>query len=588
MLVVATAAVLVVALAPVHADPAAPLTALANLPVTEVTIFKDGHALMLHQGKMNTDADGNVLMDYLPSPVLGTFWPFSADKNAKLTAVVSGQHKVLVERTALTLRDLIESNVGAVVGVTEVASGRELPLTYQATILGVPARSGAEQETTNPPNGGERLPIKGTIVLLKTGEGTKVLPLDRIQDITIKSDGKPKSTATEEEFRNLLTLKLDWAGAKAPQAEVGLMYLQRGLRWIPSYKVTLDGKGNAAVKLEATLINEMVDLNDVTANLVIGVPTIEFKDDLDPIGLQQTLAQLSQHFAQGGATRYGFSNAIMSQQVRMMDARAESAAAPGPGGAADLGPEITGAAKSEDLYVFTVRHVTLKKGQRLVMPVTEFALPYKDVYVLDIPATPPPEVRGSNMGGEQEAQMARMLAAPKVMHKVRLTNKSGQPLTTAPALIFRDNTVLGQGLMTYAATGSDEDLPVTTAVDIKVKKTETQTQRTPNAATFNGHQYFKMDLAGKIALTNYRTTAVDLEVVRHVLGNVDTADHDGAVEMVNVLEDFGAGEHPTWWNQYQWPYWWNHFNGMGRVTWKFSLDPGKSIDLGYTWDYFWE
>jgi hypothetical protein len=365
------------------------------------------------------------------------------------------------------------------------------------------------------------------------------------------------------------------------------MYLQRGLRWIPSYKVTLDGKGNAAVKLEATLLNEMVDLTDVTANLVIGVPTIEFKDDLDPIGLQQTLAQLSQHFDKDGATRYGFSNAIMSQQAGKAMAYDRTEAAAGPGGAADLGPEITGAAKSEDLYVFTVKHVTLKKGQRLVMPVTEFVLPYKDVYVLDIPATPPPEVRG-NMGSEQEAQMARMLAAPKVVHKVRLTNKSVQPLTTAPALIFRDNTVLGQGLMTYAATGSDEDLPVTTAVDIKVKKTETQTQRTPNAATFNGHQYFKMDLAGKIALTNYRTTAVDLEVVRHVLGNVDTADHDGAVEMVNMLEDFGAGEHPTWWNQYQWPYWWNHFNGMGRVTWKFSLDPGKSIDLGYTWDYFWE
>jgi hypothetical protein len=265
----------------------------------------------------------------------------------------------------------------------------------------------------------------------------------------------------------------------------------------------------------------------------------------------------------------------------------DGAGVPGQAGPADLGPEISGGAKNEDLYVFTVKHVTLKKGQRLVMPVAECTLPYKDVYVLDIPATPPPEVN-RNMGSEQEAQLARMLTAPKVIHKVRLTNKSDKPLTTAPALIFRDDQLLGQGLMTYAPVGGTEDLAVTTAVDVKVKKTEAQTKRTPNAATFDGHQYFKIDLDGKITLTNYRQAAVDLEVVRHVLGNVDTADHDGAIEMVNVIEDLGAGEYPVWWGSYQWPYWWNHFNGMGRITWKFSLDPGKSADLSYTWDYYWQ
>jgi len=573
-------------ISPVLADQAAPLAALANMPVKEITVFKDGNALMLHQGKMSTDENGNVLMDYLPSPVLGTFWPFSADKGAKLTAVVAGQRKVQVERTALSLRELIEGNIGAQIMVTEVAAGKEVPVTYQATILGVPTRSGVEQEAASPPNSGEKLPIKGGVVLLKTAEGTKVVDIGRIQDITIKDEIKPKVTG--EEFRNLLTLKLDWAGKKAGQAEVGLMYLQRGIRWIPNYKVTIDGKGHAHIKLEATIINEMVDLGDVTANLVIGVPSFAFKDDVDPIGLQQVLAQLSQHFSQDARTRYGLSNAIMSQQMQPGD-RAEQPREPGAAGPANLGPEITGGAKSEDLYVFTVKHVTLKKGQRLVMPVAEFTIPYKDVYVLDVSATPPPEVR-SNLGSDQQAQLARMMSAPKVMHKIRLTNKSDYPLTTAPALIFRDEKVLGQGLMTYAAVGGEEDLTLTTAVDIKVKKTEKQTLRTPNAAMFNGHQYFKMDLEGKITLTNYRKDAVDLEVVRNVLGNVTAADHDGTVEMVNMLEDLGvgAGEYPYWWGRYSWPWWWHHFNGIGRITWKFTLEPGKSSDLGYAWNYYWE
>ena len=85
------------------ADPAQPLGALAKMPVKEVTVFKDGHAFVIHQGRMATDARGNVVLDYLPAPVLGTFWPFSADKAAKLTAVTAGQRKVQIDRTALAL-----------------------------------------------------------------------------------------------------------------------------------------------------------------------------------------------------------------------------------------------------------------------------------------------------------------------------------------------------------------------------------------------------------------------------------------------------------------------------------------------------
>ena len=99
---------------------------------------------------MPVEASGDVLMDYLPAPVLGTFWPYSADKDVKLTAVVAGQRKVLVERTSLTLRELLEGNVGADVIVNETplsgAATKPEGLTYPATIVGLPARSSKELE----------------------------------------------------------------------------------------------------------------------------------------------------------------------------------------------------------------------------------------------------------------------------------------------------------------------------------------------------------------------------------------------------------------------------------------------------------
>jgi len=84
---------------------------------------------------------------------------------------------------------------------------------------------------------------------------------------------------------------------------------------------------------------------------------------------------------------------------------------------------------------------------------------------------------------------------------------------------------------------------------------------------------------------------VSLEVVRHVLGNITEVGQDGKIEMVNVLEDSSyapsGGVHPYWWNWWSWPYWWSHFNSVGRITWNLKLDAGKSIELKYTWHYYW-
>lgn len=568
------------------AESPTPFKALARMPVKEVTIFKDGHAFVLHSGRMPVDETGSVVMDYLPCPVIGTFWPFSTDKKAKLTSVVASQRKVLVDRTAINLRELIEANVGVDMLVTETLGSTTS--VYRATVLDLPKQSGDEQETLATPFSGEKLTQKGNVVLLKTDIGVKVVNLDRIQDISFPD--KYKTALPREEFRNLLTLNLDWVDNKpGKEVDVGLLYLQRGIRWIPNYKVTIDGKEQAVVKLQATLINELGDMNDVTAQLVIGVPTFEFKDTPDPISLQTAVAQLSQYFQQGAQTAYGFANAIMTQQAAPMD-RVRRLEAPESRSTVDLGPEMAESGQNEDLFVFTVKHVSLRKGQRMVMTIGEFTMKYKDIYSLDIPFAPPSEVWRHFDSGRQ-AELARLFAAPKVMHKIRLFNSSEYPLTTAPALILRDDRVLAQGLMTYAAPGADTDLGITAAVDIRVKKTDNETNRTPNAANWQGDQYGRIDLAGKITMTNFRKDPVDLEVIRHVLGNVDSADNKGQIEMVNIFEDSsfagGSGASPYWWGWFSWPWWWHHFNGVGRITWTVQLAPNKPLDLLYSWNYYW-
>ena len=552
--------------------------ALANMPVTEITVFKDGHAFILHEGKMSTNTNGNVVLDYLPRPIIGTFWAYSTDAKVKLSSVVSGKNVVSVERTALTIPELIEGNIGAKVRITEAGLGA-----YETTILGIPTRSSEELGRINPPGSPDKLPQRGSIVLLKFEGGVKAVPIESIKKVTFLDE--PRLQRADEEFRNIMTLNFDWGKRKPEQAiDVGMVYVQRGIRWIPNYRVDIDGKGNAIVKLQATIINELTDVQDVRDHLVIGVPKFAFEQTPDPISLQQTVAQLSSHFRRDSQTAYAFSNMIMSQASTPVRHTEVS----GGNEVLDVGPDVAGSGKNEDLYIFTLEHITLKKGQRMAVPVAEYKLQYRDVFILDLPFGPPPEVR-QRFNNDQQAKLAQLYHAPKVMHKIRLANNAKCPLTTAPALILRQGRLIAQGMMTYTAVGASSDLELTTAVDIAVEKLDKETERIPNAAKWDGYTYARSDLTGTIHLTNRRNETVDLEIRRSVLGQIDSATHKGAIEQLGRHEGewMTSNGLPFWWHWYNWPHWWYHFNAVGRVTWKYELEPGKSVELEYNWHYFW-
>lgn len=546
---------------------------LAQIPVKDITVFKDGNVFVVHEGMATTNEDGTVSMDYLPSPILGTFWPYSADPSVKLTSVSARSRRVTVERTSLTTCDLLEANPGATVTVSEV----EGP-SYTATVIGVTTRSAEELEATAPPNTGEKLPEKGNIVLLKTVTGVIAVPLDKIRTVTFS--GEPKYTSSSQEFRNLMTLGLDWSGRKPPaKANVGLIYVQQGIRWVPAYKVTLDGKGKSEIKLQATLVNDLIDVNDISAHLVVGVPSFAFAGTIDPISLQQTAAVLGAVMTPSSRMAYGLSNAMMSQTAYY-----SYDASPAPGKPA---PEVTGAERNEDLFVFDLNHITMKKGERLVVPVATYDVPYKDVYTLEIPAAPPPGLRGV-LNTQQETEINRLMNNPRVNHKARLTNGNKHPFTTAPALIMSKSGVLCQSMMTYTPVNGNVDLSVGTVTDVAVKKNESETARVPNAVQWQGRSYGRVDLAGTLTLTNYRKEPITVEITRYVLGSVANANENGKTEMVNVLEDREYASSVNQGYYYNWPYWWTHFNGVARIKWNVTLQPGKAQDLTYTWSYYTE
>ncbi|HET9298440.1 MAG TPA: hypothetical protein VFO11_00755 [Candidatus Polarisedimenticolaceae bacterium] len=544
---------------------------LARMPIKEVTVFKDGHAFVVHEGRLPTDPSGRVVLDRLPVPVLGTFWPYSAEAGVRLASVTASRRRVRGERTAIDVRGLLQANPGAAVEIVDL-DGK----TLSGRVLSLPSRPVEELEGEGPAEK-DVVPVQGGMVLLDTGQGVLALPVERVRSVTFKD--RPSAKYASDSFRDLLTLSFAPGAGSRREVDVGMAYVQRGLRWIPSYRVTIDGRGKAHVQLQATLVNELADLEDVTANLVIGVPSFAFKEMVDPMALQETVAQLGVYFDSASASGNALSNAIMAQTreyQRLRDFQAPPAV-----------PEVVDSEKEEDLFVFTVKGVTLKKGERMVLPVLEHDLAYRDIYVLELPFAPPMELRG-NVNEAQQREVARLLGAPRFTHVLRLANTGREPLTTAPALISVGERVLGQGLMKYTASGAQSDLALTTAVDLTVSKQDKEAGRVPSALLVNGSSYQRVDLKGEIAIQNHRDEAVDIEVKRSVLGHADTAGQGGTVEMVNAYESGEAVALPPWWGWYGWPGWWGSVNGIGQFTWKSRIEAGKSVALTYSWHYFWQ
>jgi hypothetical protein len=520
------------------------------LPVREVTVFKDGHAYVIRERALSADGSGEVVLDDLPQPVLGTFWPY-ATGGATLVSAKAGRQTVARDRPAVDFREIARANIGKDVVVVTVSNDR-----HEGKLLDVPVRGDA---------GGAQL------LLLQTQTGTRALPFDQLRDLEVR--GGFTANVSGEQQQDRLVLRVQGGG---DDARVGVMYVQEGLRWIPAYRIDVDGAGRAAVQFEATLVNDLVDLEGATVNLVIGVPKFEFAGLLDPISLQQEAAAVADRMA--GAMSNRFSNALFNSLTT------QSAGYTGPA-AAESTPAADRGDSNEDLFVFPVRDVTLKRGERLVLPIATFALTYRDVYRLDVPFSPPMEMR-QNFQSQQAAELARELAAPKARHVLRLQNGSDAPLTTAPALVLRQGRVLAQGRLRYTPKGAETDLEINVAIDVCVEVEEHDVGR-DETVRFGKEQYGRVDVRGAIELSNRKAVPIEVEVTRRTLGIGDAVEQGGTDKQLGLAEAWFDADRPSWWSWWSWPQWWFQRNGFAEFRWTVRLEPGASTRLEAGWHYFW-
>ncbi|MEQ8820825.1 MAG: hypothetical protein RLY93_11325 [Sumerlaeia bacterium] len=562
-----------------------------ELPIVDVTVFKDGHALIVHEGEVTADEGGEVLLGVAPEPVLGTFWPYLAQQGVTLSATRAKRVKTAKTKDVATLRDYLAANKGHMAeivlsgGPAEsdseiVEMGTILEVTDEVLILDVARTIGSrEPYGIDPFDSGEaREDPFAKNPAFETDEKHPehqrkathvVVPIGQIARATVVGMNPSMTAPDGEEDAYRLTMALD-GSTTSTAVRAGLAYVQRGIRWIPNYRIDLIDDATARVRFQAMLVNEIADFEDATVRLVVGVPSIVMAGQLDPFALESIGEEMRE--SRGVPRRAQadpFSNAMMTQ-----------VSAFGGGAVGDMAPAapMPEGEDAQDLYFYTLDGVTLAKGERMVVTVGAFEVPYEDVFSLDLGTSLPQAITQSvRVPDETQRRAEEALNSPKVIREIRLKNEREAPMTTGPAMVFSNGRLMAQGLVFYTAPGAESNVALNPAIDIAVDVREYEEGRR-SGITINKTQYSQATMSGEIELTNRRGTPVEVEIERVVFGQITEA--EGA-EKVSVSPDrVNVG------GQIYWPWWWRNVNPSTKLTWTVELEPGETKSVEYGWTFY--
>lgn len=369
-----------------------------------------------------------------------------------------------------------------------------------------------------------------------------------------------------QEAEKELLLQFDKKSANR-RVSVELVHFGPGIRWIPTYRVTLHKDGEAEMAMQAEILNEAEDLNAVPLDLVVGVPNFRFKNVVSPMSLEPTLTNALLQAAPQ-IMRHDSANVMFSQRMAEVRGRA---AAPRTGHVPAIPAELAGEGV-QDLFVHPVRELSLRAGERAALPLFRARVPLRHLYAWD--------VNLSRAGTESLPTGSGRVSPVKLLknevwHLIEMTNKTSVPWTTGAALIVDGYLPIAQELLTYTAIGGKCQVPLTVAVDVRGTYREEETGRKLKAVRFNGNDHTRISKRGTLKVTNYKREPITLEISCQLGGNAAEVSDGGDI----VITGFQRAD---WSNNFR-----GHpaLTGHSTITWELVLKAGETKEV--TCDYFY-
>lgn len=571
------------------------------LKADRVIVFKDGYCLVVKQGTATTNADGLVFTDDVPdAAVLGSFWavPETGTIKSLVAGWVDNESKTNRKVTCTSIIEMVKANLGKACSfeigeqqidgtllkilsnddsVSEASQTmldiRSLDSNSSSAFLGAPA---AISSTTSVNS------VTGAYFLVRTQFGDKMIQAASVSNLTIKDmHSSIEQTVITRTRQKRLSFKFAEANT---EVKIHLMYFRPGVRWIPTYRVNLTGQAldveqekNATGKpsqrkraeliMQGEILNEAEDFINVPVHVVVGVPNFRFRSVPSPMVLEATLRNALVQAAPDIMGNNAFSNGLYSQ--RSGEFASNQAMGAPTRATVELPDELIGKG-GNDLFVYELPPMTLRRGERAMVPILRTNIAYRDIYTWDIELTHAESYAATTA----DSPSPLVLSETKVWRQVELINDTDIPWTTGAAMIVDGQQPLAQELLTYTSPGGICRVPVTISVDLRGKATDSEIGREFNAFKWRNNDYARV--AGKIEveLANNKTEPVLVELRLRFGGKATQATANGKT----ALEAYRAED----WNGRQG----NPINNSSVVRWTETIQPGECFKPTVNYDFY--
>ncbi|CAF0887173.1 unnamed protein product [Adineta ricciae] len=553
---------------------------------SNVYLFKNGYGMIVKTFEFPSSNDQKQqtieIMDPPSNAVHGTFWIQPISKQTKITSIRTKKTNKSETKDCYTLGDLIEANVeqdieilvldyftqkkewmkGKIKSIQRsqnTSSDEIVPVAPPPVLHSQFALSGYAVPT---PAAISHLARTGDLVLFETTDhGVMALSLSTIASIRGPT---LQTTYQQKVVKNCLSIDYE---NRSNSVDTGLMkYLTYGLTWAPSYSLVLLSSNDPTVKRlrfssKAVVLNDIENMNVDNLFCIVGFPnTSKFASVNDPIldtanvatflqQLQQCESTRSRHSGRLHANYSCMSNSMMTQQVMG-----------GFPGSSDSGPdETTEDTNVDDLHLYEFKNVLLEKQERLVLPIFDVELPYKDVYHCKIE---------SNSTQYSNTSSAENKPYEEVWHSVKFDNATNFVLTTAPVLVTKgqnEQQFVGQDLLTYTPKGSTAFVNLTKALDVRVQLEEKVVNTNTRRFTFLSYNYQTDQIEGKLTIMNYKSEEVTVVINMSLTGKTSNYSPEPKKDIVKATEATANPQHD--------------------ITWEINLKPKQTLEIRYVRAY---
>ncbi len=526
----------------------------AEAELKQVALFKNGLVFFITQVTCPENKD---LFSFIPvaAPCHGTFW-LSYLPKVKLKSITAKKTESEESIEAVAIPELLKANVGCKVKLSFFDEEKEGVIKYFAEdrreLIPDPYAPGRIEVVAATHRGWDSL--RSHLMIIETEDKEIVIDPQNVKKIEF-FDEKAKRAFTSK--RSSMQLEVQVV-APAGGEKLTVSYLAKGINWAPSYMVDITKVDKARISAKAVIINEACDLNSATVQLVTGFPHLQFADVVSPLALKEDLAQFLQSLIRGESERGRRDQEayLMLQQRAAYEPRRGGMMMPAYG-AAEAGKV------AEDLFLYPVEKVQLKKGEVGYFPLFSESVPYKHIYQWKIPDYIDEQERyyyDRRRGEEREPE------EEVVWHCLRLENTTKVPWTTAPAETVKEGLILGQDTLNYTPVHGETTLRITQALNVKAEQLELETDRDREALRLYGDFFDLVTVEGKLSVTNFQDKIISLEITKTLSGEVKSMQPEAKIEkLARGLR---------------------RVNGVSKLIWTIDLQPAEQKQLSYTYTVY--